>query len=107
MPRGTWRATRRGTGRRTSCSAPGCIYDNRPARAVLAQIVDEAPGARGLQGLAYVPSVQNEPVMSVMSEFPGNEPGQRILHCPWCFPRRDFRAVGDAEDVRVDRYCRL
>ena len=32
---------------------------------------------------------------------------QRILHCPRCFPDRDTGAVGDAEDVRVDGYCRL
>src|SRR3954471_13763290 len=104
MRRDTCRAARRATGRRTSWPAPGCIDDNRPARAVLAQIVDEAPWARGLQSLAYVPPVQDEPVMGVMSEFPRSEPEQRIFHVPWCFPRRNFRAVGDAEDVCVDGF---
>ena len=45
--------------------------------------------------------------MCVMSEFPGNEADQRIFHIPWCFPRCDSRAIGDAEDVRVHGYCRL
>ncbi len=51
--------------------------------------------------------MQNEPVMCVMREFPGNHFQQRILHVSRRFPRRDPGAICDAEDVRVDRYCRL
>ena len=45
--------------------------------------------------------------MCVMSEFPGRELDQRIFHFSRGLPRRDPRAVGDAEDVSVDGYCRL
>ncbi len=45
--------------------------------------------------------------MCVMREFPGSEFDQRIFHVSRRFPRRDPGAVGDPEDVRVDRYCRL
>ena len=45
--------------------------------------------------------------MSVMREFPGNELQQRIFHVSRRFPRRDPRSIRDAEDVCVDRYCRL
>ena len=45
--------------------------------------------------------------MCVMSEFPGREPDQCVFHFSRSFAWSDPRAVGDAENVCVDGYCRL
>src|SRR5262245_18415682 len=108
MRRDTTRAAGRATCPRISrISVARGGGDNLPPGGVLAQIVDEAPLALWLQCLAYVPSMKDEPVMCVMSEFSGSGSDQRIFHVSRRLPGRDPGAVGHPEYVRVDRYCRL
>src|SRR4051812_40930282 len=74
---------------------------------VLAQVADDAFRASGLARRADVASVQDQPMVRVLLEFGLGEFHEPVLHGPRVLARRDARAVGDAEDVRVDRDGRL
>ena len=71
------------------------------------RFVHEAACAFWLQCLADVAAMQDEPVMCVMSEFPGRELDQCVFHFSRSFAAGDPHAVGDAEYVCVHGYCRL
>src|SRR6202008_3312088 len=58
-------------------------------------------------GSAHVAAVQDEPVMCVLSELGRRVRGQRLLDCARGFPRSEAGAVGDPEDMRVDRDLHL
>ena len=57
--------------------------------------------------LADISSVQNQPMVCVALEFGGNDFFQLVFHGANCFSGRQLGAIGDAEDMGVDRNRRF
>src|SRR5438105_579029 len=92
--------------RSRTCSRLGsntAVVLRRGLRPELAQIADQAARAAGLAREADVAAVQDQPVMRVLQEFGRRELEQFLFDLERILPRCDSRAIGDAEDVRVDR----
>src|SRR5436190_12201865 len=70
----------------------------------LAQVADQALRALGLPRHADVAAVQDQPVVRILEELGRRELEQLELHFKRILPRRDTRAVGDTEDMRVHRH---
>src|SRR4051812_43839175 len=81
-----------------TCSRVG---SNTRLLPVFAQIADQALGTAGLARRADVAAMQDEPVMRVLQEFGCREFHQLVLDRAGILARREPRAVGHAEDVRV------
>src|SRR5690606_4939462 len=73
---------------------------------VLAQVGDDAFGALRLPRLAHVAAVQDQPVMGVDQEFLRHHAHELLFHLQHGLARGEAGAVGDAEDVGVDRHRR-
>src|SRR5262249_49781828 len=85
----------------TPPSGPDDALDRllRPA----AKIVDQANLATRLAGKAGVTAVQNQPMMCMQHEFGGNDLLEAELDLERRLARRKTGAIGDAEDVGIDR----
>ena len=70
---------------------------------IFAQINDDAVRALRRAGLADVAAVQDEPMMSILAVFGRDEFRELVLHDAHRLARCNTCAVGDPEDVRVDR----
>src|ERR1700733_3965755 len=70
--------------------------------AILAQVRNRARGTRGNARLADVAAVQNQPMMRVLPEFRRDEFQKLVLHGSLRLAAGEARAIGDAEDMRVD-----
>src|SRR5688572_23264172 len=73
----------------------------------LAQVADQALRAAGLAREADVAPVQDQPVVRVLQELGRRELDEALLDFARIATRSELRAVGDAEDVRVDGHRRL
>src|SRR5712691_13095415 len=73
-------------------------------RPEFAQIADQAVRAAGLARQADVAAVQDQPMVRVLQVFRRRELEQFLLYLERILARSDAGAVGDAEDVRVDRH---
>src|SRR5687767_4529418 len=71
---------------------------------VFAKVADQALRAAGLAREAHVAPVQDQPVVGVLEEFRRRELQEFLFYFQSIFARREAGAVGDAEDVRVDRH---
>ena len=74
---------------------------------VLAQVGNDALAAFRLARLADIAPEQDQPVVGVDAEFLRNGLEQLLFHFQHGFARRQPGAVGDPEDMRVDRHRRL
>ena len=69
---------------------------------ILALLRDRAVRAVGLARLADVAAEQDQPVVGVLAEAGGRRGDEAVLHGAGRLARGESRAIGDAEDVRVD-----
>src|SRR5688572_20436138 len=76
-------------------------------RSELAQVANEALRAPRLSRQANVAAMQDEPVVRVLQVLGRRELEELQLDLERVLPGRDSGAVGDPEDVCIDRYGRL
>lgn len=69
--------------------------------------MDNAPLALGTPRLAYIATVQDEPVVRVDTRFWRNDAKQILFDGERSFAVGQPYTVGDAKHMRVDRYSRL
>src|SRR6266446_993279 len=74
---------------------------------VAAKVGDQAIGTARLARDANIAAVQNQPVMRMKLVLFGDDLFQTVLDFARILARRDFRAVGDAKNMRVHRDRRL
>src|SRR6266850_7792719 len=73
-------------------------------RPEFAQVADQAGRAAGRARQADVAAVQDQPMVRVVQVFRRRELEQLLLDLERILARGEAGAVGDAEDVRVDRH---
>src|SRR5260221_4836185 len=90
-----------------TCSRVGLNISGLGLLPELAEIADQALRTAGLARGADVASVQDQPMMRVLEELGRRELKEPVLHLARILAGGESRAIGDAEDVRIDRHGRL